>query len=452
MTYQSAMNYMKQCEQYGSVLGLKQIRELLRRIGNPQDALPVIHIGGTNGKGSVGTYLNSIFLNAGYHTGRYVSPALFDYREQFLLDGAYVEEQDFADALEQLIPVIERMTEEGYSHPTPFEIETAAAFWIFRKKKCDLVLLEVGMGGKEDATNVVSHPLCSVITSISMDHMAFLGDTIGQIASEKAGIIKKDCPVITYDYRQEKDGEEIESVLRKANCQVQSKKKESHHFFYQADFDQITDIKHHLSHVCFSYRGTDYETVMLGENQPKNAALALETVRVLNGETGDGICGLKRKITKEQCKKGVLDANWPGRFSVVSKEPLIIADGAHNEGAARSLERSIELYLKDYSLIYIMGVFRDKEYGTIARILSRHSDIIYTVTPPSKRGLSSARLAEAVSLYYEQVIDAGGMEHGIKLAEKKAEELEQQSGKKYAIVIFGTLSTLSEVYRVVGLC
>lgn len=444
MTYQSAMEYMKKCETYGSVLGLTQIRELLRRIGDPQDALPVVHIAGTNGKGSVGTYLNSIFLNAGYHTGRFVSPVIFGYREQFLIDGASVEEQDFADTLEYLIPVIDRMTEEGYSHPTPFEIETAAAFCIFRKKQCDLVLLEVGMGGREDATNVVSHPLCSVITSISMDHMAFLGETIGQIASEKAGIIKKDCPVIAYDYRMEKDGGEIEEVLRTASVQQKSP-------FYQADFSQITDTKHSLSGVRFSYRDTEYETMMLGENQPKNAALALETVRVLNGEAGDGICRLRKKVTKEQCRKGIREADWSGRFSIVSKEPLIIADGAHNEGAARSLEHSIELYLKDYLLIYVMGVFRDKEYETIARILSMHSDIIYTITAPSPRGLSSDELAEAVSPYYEQVINAGETGKAICFAQKRAQELEQQNGKKCAIVVFGTLSTLAEVYRLVGL-
>lgn len=439
MTYESATDYIKQCQQYGCVPGLRQIRELLRRIGNPQDDLPVIHIAGTNGKGSVGTYLNSIFMEAGYRIGRYLSPAIFDYREQFQLNGVYVEEQDFADALEQLIPVIGQMTEDGFAHPTPFEIETAAAFWIFREKKCDMVILEVGMGGREDATNVVSHPLCSVLTSISMDHMAFLGDTIHAIASEKAGIIKNNCPVITYDYRTEKDGEEITRALKAVNRQVQSDRENPEAFFYQADFEKITGVRHQLDGVCFTYRGTAYKTVMLGENQPKNAALALETVRLF------------QNITEKDCQNGIRNANWPGRFSVIAKEPLMIADGAHNEGAARSLKRSVELYLKDYSLIYIMGVFRDKEYEKIARILSCHSDWIYTVTPPSDRGLESDRLAEAVSPYYEHVVDAESVEHGICLAKEKAEEMEKKKGTKCAIVIFGTLSILSEVYRCAGI-
>lgn len=212
MTYQEAMDIIADSKQYGSVLGLENIKILLQKLGNPQKELQIIHVGGTNGKGSTAAYISSVLATAGYKVGRYVSPVIFEYREciqiteqkEEKLATAYIEETEAAEQIEKINAAIEEMLTEGKNHPTAFEIETAMSFLYFVEKHCDVVILEVGMGGRLDATNVIENSLCSVLTSVSMDHMQFLGTNLEMIAKEKAGILKKDGLAVCYDYQDRK--------------------------------------------------------------------------------------------------------------------------------------------------------------------------------------------------------------------------------------------------------
>lgn len=197
MNYQECRAYIDDSAKYGSVLGLDNMREMLDRLGNPQDAVPYVHVAGTNGKGSVIAYLYTTLTRAGYKVGRYISPTLYSYRERLEIAGEKISQEDFAKYVTEISRSIDQMTAVGMNHPTPFEIETAAAFLYFKEENCDLVLLETGMGGNLDATNIVKNTKLAVLVSISMDHMSFLGNTLGEIAEKKAGIIKPGCRVVT---------------------------------------------------------------------------------------------------------------------------------------------------------------------------------------------------------------------------------------------------------------
>ena len=219
MNYEEAMNFIQNTSKFGSVLGLDNIKELLERLGNPQDQLKVVHIAGTNGKGSTLAFLAGIFRESGYRAGRYVSPASFCYEERFRINEENISKEDLCFYMEKIKKISEEMVRDGMSHPTMFEIETALSFLYFLDKKVDVVLLETGMGGRLDATNVVKKQIAVIIASIGMDHMQFLGDTIEKIAAEKAGIIKEGCPVISYN-NQESVNEVIKEKAKEMHCKV----------------------------------------------------------------------------------------------------------------------------------------------------------------------------------------------------------------------------------------
>lgn len=428
MNYNQAMDYIESTSQYGSVLGLDNMKELLNRLGNPQDKLKFIHIAGTNGKGSTGEFISKILAAAGLLTGRYISPVIFEYRERIQMirnDTQYISEESVAKHLTRIQQVIEEMLQSGLCHPTPFEIETTMAFLEFVEKKCDMVVLEVGLGGRLDATNVILNTICAVITSVSMDHTGMLGDTLEEIAFEKSGIIKPGCRVVSYDQE-----DSIRKVLEKS-C------KEKQVLMNIADFTKITNEKHSLEGVSFDYETKNIgfsgiKTKLIGENQTKNAALAIETSVVL--------MELGYEITVENIQKGIENADWKGRFSVVSHSPLFVVDGAHNEAAAISLRKSIELYLKGKHIIYIMGVFGDKDYESILRNTADLADRIITITPENQRGLDSQILAEHALKYNKEVLDGKTISNGIKMALSMAE-------KDSAILAFGSLSFLGDIYH-----
>ena len=207
MDYKQSRAYIDEAAKYGAVLGLDNMREMLKRLGNPQDSLSYVHVAGTNGKGSVIAYLYHTLTHAGYRVGRYISPTLYSYRERLEVAGERISHEEFANVITAISEVIHQMTKEGLPHPTPFEIETAAAFLYFKEQNCDLVLLEVGMGGNMDATNIIKNTRLAVLVSVSMDHMSFLGNTLGEIAEKKAGIIKPGCKVVTT--KQQKEAEQV---------------------------------------------------------------------------------------------------------------------------------------------------------------------------------------------------------------------------------------------------
>ena len=423
MNYEEAMNFIQNTNKFGSVLGLDNIRELLERLGNPQDQLRVVHIAGTNGKGSTLAFLAGIFRESGYRAGRYVSPASFSYEERFRINEENISKKDLCFYIEKIKNVAEEMVKDGLSHPTMFEIETALSFLYFLDKKVDVVLLETGMGGRLDATNVVKKPIATVIASIGMDHMQFLGDTLEKIASEKAGIIKEGCPVISYDNTKE------------VNEVIKNKAKQMHAKVTFVNSAGIRVLQESLNGESFSYRSSDgrwYEKIeipLLGRHQINNAALALETLNVIKNY----YC-----ISDFQTEDGMRKTIWRGRIEILEREPMVICDGAHNPDGAKSLLSFLQNNFTNQRLIYIMGVLSDKDYEQMVQILAPSADKIYTVAPDNPRALSSRELCNCISKYHQNV------EERQRLAECLS-EVRQKAEKDDVIIICGTLSFQNEL-------
>ena len=423
MNYEEAMNFIQNTNKFGSVLGLDNIRELLERLGNPQDQLRVVHIAGTNGKGSTLAFLAGIFRESGYRAGRYVSPASFSYEERFRINEENISKKDLCFYMEKIKNVAEEMVKDGLSHPTMFEIETALSFLYFLDKKVDVVLLETGMGGRLDATNVVKKPIATVIASIGMDHMQFLGDTLEKIASEKAGIIKEGCPVISYDNTKE------------VNEVIKNKAKQMHAKVTFVNSAGIRVLQESLNGESFSYRSSDgrwYEKIeipLLGRHQINNAALALETLNVIKNY----YC-----ISDFQTEDGMRKTIWRGRIEILEREPMVICDGAHNPDGAKSLLSFLQNNFTNQRLIYIMGVLSDKDYEQMVQIVAPAADKIYTVAPDNPRALSSRELCNCISKYHQNV------EERQRLAECLS-EVRQKAEKDDVIIICGTLSFQNEL-------
>ena len=316
MTYKEARVYLDELSKYGSVLGLDTIRGLLRELGNPQDDLKFIHIAGTNGKGSVLAYTSTILSEAGYRIGRYVSPTVVSYLERIQTDGEWIPEERFAYLTEKVRDAIARMEAAGEHSPTVFEAETAIAFLYFKEMDCDLVVLEAGLGGELDATNIVKNTACAVFASISLDHIGVIGNTLEEIAENKAGIIKPGCAVISAEQKKS-----VREVLR---SRAESMGLE----FAEAGQAQVSSED--FRGIRFSYKEFgDLYSPLAGKCQTVNAAAALETVRALRR--------MGYRISDEDVRRGIRKTVWPGRLTCVSEHPLLLLDGAHNEEAALRL-------------------------------------------------------------------------------------------------------------------
>lgn len=458
MNYEEALSFINETKKLGSVLGLQNITELLKRLNNPQDKLKFVHIAGTNGKGSTSAFIGNILATAGYTVGRYISPVVFEYREsiqiskvndtqnesdcsyderknidkednyneknengeKFKIITTYIKEKAVATYITQIQEVCNCMTKDGLAHPTPFEIETAMAFLCFLDEDCDIVVLETGLGGRLDATNVITTTICAVLTGISMDHMQFLGDTIDKIAVEKAGIIKKDIVVASY-----------EQVLE-ARHVINQVCKEQNSIITYTDFNLLKNISHSLECVIFDY-GNDKKLKirLLGENQVKNAAVAIEAVKLIKT--------LGYTISDHDIRAGLLSTSWPGRFQIIKENPILVVDGAHNEDAAISLAKSIKQYFAGKRIIYIIGVLADKDYESIVKHTAYLADVIITVTPNNDRALSSDKLAQIVKSYHGHVIDGKNIQHALMMAEEMAKDED-------IIISFGSLSYLGDIH------
>lgn len=423
MNYEEAMNFIQNTNKFGSVLGLDNIKELLNRLGNPQDQLRVVHIAGTNGKGSTLAFLAGIFRESGYRAGRYVSPASFCYEERFRINEENISREDLCFYMEKIKNISEEMVADGLSHPTMFEIETALSFLYFLDQKVDVVLLETGMGGRLDATNVVKKPIATIIASIGMDHMQFLGDTIEKIAEEKAGIIKAGCPVISYDN------------VKEVNDVIKRKAEEMHSKVTFVNSEGIRILDESLNGESFSYRSSDgrwYEKIeipLLGRHQIMNAALALEALNVIK----NNYC-----ISDFQTEDGFRKTIWRGRIEILEKEPMVICDGAHNPDGAKSLLNFLQNNFTNRRLIYIMGVLSDKDYEQMIKILVPIAETVYTVAPDNQRALSSSDLATCIRKYHSDVRERTRLATCL-------EEVRKQADKDDVIVICGTLSFQNEL-------
>ena len=419
MNYKEARVYLDEVSKYGSVLGLESMRELLRRLGDPQNELKFIHISGTNGKGSVLAYLSTILSGAGYRTGRYISPTLFSYRERIQVDGEYIEKESLACHVTAIAAAAEDMQKAGLPSPTVFEIETALAFLYFKEKRCDIVTLEVGCGGLLDATNVITTTLMEVIASISMDHTDLLGDTLARIAAQKAGIIKPDTMVVSAQQKSEA-AQVIEDTCKEQHCTLQ-----------MVDESKISNVHYGAEGQTFSYKTWENVAISLaGSYQIKNAALALEGVEALRK--------LGYALSDQQVREGLLHTAWRGRFTTLRRDPTVIIDGAHNPAAALELKESLERYFPGKMLYFVMGMFKDKDYAQVIDLtapLARH--IITVETPGNPRAMPARELAEAVGKVNPSVEWADSVAHGVEKALAMA-------GKEDAVIVFGSLSFLGE--------
>ena len=378
MNYEESRAYIRAAElKKGIVLGLDNMRELMRRLGDPQDELKYVHVAGTNGKGSVIAYLYSALSGAGYRVGRYISPAVYS-------NGEPVSREKFAAYVTRIAEVIDDIVKEGKPHPSVFEIETAAAFLYFQDEKCDIVLMEVGMGGDLDATNIIRTTVLSILVSISMDHTAFLGNTLSEIAEKKAGIIKPDSHMVTV-----KQQPEAEAVIRRI-CEEQNVPYEV------ADRDDAEVLEASMTGQTFLYKGEKYTISLAGAYQKENAVAALRALEILN-EQG-------YPTTQEQRQDGLKRTTWPGRFALLGTKPDFVVDGAHNPAAADMLAASVERYFKGRRIIYIMGMFRDKDYRKVIRKTEKYADTILTIAAPDNpRALSPGELADAVREFHSDV-------------------------------------------------
>ena len=423
MNYSEAMDYLNSIAAKGSIYGLETMRLLLSEFGNPQDGLKCIHVAGTNGKGSVIAFLDSVLRKAGYKTGRYISPAVLDYREKIQINGEYISEDDVAELITE-IKVVTEMVREA----TVFEIETIMAFLYFARANCDYVILETGLGGEEDATNVIANPLVSVIVSISMDHMNILGSTIEEIASCKAGIIKKNCKTVIM-----KQKSSVQNVFEERCRQMNSK-------LTVADYDIATVKSEDIKYRRFDYKEfKDIVISLTGKYQINNAVLALEVIKELRAIGID--------IPDEAVYEGMVKADWPARFSCLDDgEVKFFADGAHNEDAARSLRETMLQYFSDKKLIFIMGVLADKEYEKVIGLTADLAEFIITITPPSPRALDAEQLKMAVSKVNRRVSAVMSLKEAVDNAYEYAKS--GDDAMDYVIVAFGSLSYMGELYRV----
>ncbi|MCR4689737.1 MAG: bifunctional folylpolyglutamate synthase/dihydrofolate synthase [Lachnospiraceae bacterium] len=422
MTEKEFREYQEGLLKLGRVPGLEATRELCRRVGDPQKDLRFIHVAGTNGKGSVCAYLESVLLAAGFPVGRYSSPTITDYRERFLCKGKMIARSLLYELTEQVKEAAEGMEKEGLSHPTAFECETVVGFLFWKKKKCDPVILECGMGGLLDATNVIPPPLLTILTSIGMDHEAFLGDTIEQITSQKCGIIKEGSLVVSA--KQDPSAEKvIRDTCRKKNVKLTV-----------CDPDRISDIRYGLQKQSFRLEKKRYEIRLAGICQIENAHLALEAVKTLQS------LGLQwQRLTDEAVSEGLKNTRWPGRFQVIAGRPMMVLDGAHNPPAAQKLAASLQQYFTGKRLVFAMGVFRDKDVDGIMQATAHLAAQIVTFRlPDTERSLDALSLAQKAAEYNPNVTSADSLKEAVELGRLLA-------GEDGVLVIFGSLSMIGEL-------
>ncbi|MEH2957870.1 folylpolyglutamate synthase/dihydrofolate synthase family protein [Candidatus Merdisoma sp. JLR.KK006] len=420
MTYKEARAFIDDTSKYGYILGLDTITELLNRLGNPQDDLKFVHIAGTNGKGSILAYVSTILKEAGYRVGRYISPTIFEYRERIQVNEEYISEEAVARLAQRIYEKGQEMLAEGLAHPTAFEVETAMAFLYFQEMNCDIVVLETGMGGLTDATNVVKTTLISAFASISMDHMGFLGNTLEEIAKIKAGIIKPNTMVVSTAQNPE-----VRKVLE-ATCRQQ---RASYHEIRE---EEITDRQVSFEEQSFTYKGwKKLRPGILGSCQLENAAAAAEVIYELRD--------LGYPVSEEAIRQGLEKTRWIGRFTIVDEDPLFIVDGAHNRDAADRLLETLKLYVPHKRKVFIIGVLADKEYDYImSRLVPEAERIVTVMTPNNPRALPAKKLAETVKQYNSEVEAAQSIREAVQLAKGYAD-------KDGMILAFGSLSYLGDL-------
>ena len=411
---------------FGMVLGLDRMEELLRRLGNPQDDLKVIHVAGTNGKGSVSKYLEEGLSACGYKMGLYTSPYIETFNERIRYDGADISDEDLEYYGQKVVSAAEAMVADGLDSPTEFEVVTAIAFLYFAGRQADITILEVGLGGIGDSTNVVKSPLASVITSISYDHMAQLGSSLAEIAVNKAGIIKTGCPVIANV--PQRDAAKI--IARKAYAMGSRLYDISG---IRAAVSDETPFSQKVSMELYEKSYSDVEISMVGRHQAENLKTALATLEILRKSGAV-------KLDREALYEGLKQTRQPGRFEVISEDPLVIIDGAHNEAGAQALQETMAQHFAGKKILLVAGILADKEIDSIVKFLTKITDHIIVTEPDNPRKLAAEKLAGHVADFgvaAEAVPD-------VEAAVHRAKEL----ADGYDVILFaGSLYLIGDVRR-----
>lgn len=423
MDYRESIDWIHSVNRFGMKLGLDNIRMLTEALGNPQDKYKIIHVAGTNGKGSVCAMTASILKEAGYKVGLYISPYLEEFNERIQINGVNISNDDLARLATEVKGIIDDMVSNGLMHPTEFEVVTAIGLKYFEEQNVDFAVVEVGLGGRFDATNVVM-PLVGVITNIGYDHMEILGDTLPKIAFEKAGIIKKGISVVSYPQEHE-----VMDVI-KARCIEEGAR------LTVVDRGDIKLERVSPDGQAFEYKDMkDIRITLLGEHQILNAATSIEAVRSLK----DYGIEIKNKAIIE----GLGKAKWPGRLEIMKRNPYILIDGAHNPQGAEVLRKAVEEIFDYNRLVLVTGVLKDKDVDGILKTLLPIADEAVLTKPDSPRAMSSAELNDRVKKIRPELLTH--CDNDIETAVKKGIDL---TGKDDILLICGSLYLIGEVRKI----
>ena len=399
MNYKEAMEYLKSTRRFGSRPGLERISELCERLGNPQMGLRFIHVTGTNGKGSVCQMLYSTLCFAGMKVGLFTSPYMLDFSERFICSGSNITRDEIASVVTEVAAQADLMEDT----PTEFEMLTAMSFLFFRRRGCDIIVYEAGMGGRLDSTNIIPPPDAAVITGIALDHTEVLGDTVEKIAYEKAGIIKNGCPVILGDMPQGA-ADVIRQKAESEGSVVIPTGKGTPYEVKEAVFDRHG--------ITFSLEGREeFSLTLAGTYQPYNAAVAIAVLDNIN------ICG--RSVPDLVIRKGLERARWRGRFELIRPDPVLIFDGGHNPQGVKAVADSLEAYYPDRRFTVITGVMGDKDHGEMCRIMAGFAEKAYTVMPDNPRAMDAAAYADELRGYGIDAVPCGSMEDALALVTKE---------------------------------
>ncbi len=418
MTYNDAISKIDSLMMFGSRPGLDRIFELLDLMGNPQDKLKYVHIAGTNGKGSTSKMISAVLTNAGYKTGLFISPYIIDFTERIQIDNQMIPHNELTRCVEETFPLIEQLSEKG-TIITEFEYITALAFKWYAENNCDIVVLETGMGGTLDSTNVVKDTLVSVITSISYDHTAILGETLSEISAQKAGIIKQNSSTVYFRQGDVSD-EVIAEFAKKANSDL----------IYADEFKlEITEKS--IEHTKFICDNKELTIHLIGEHQTKNARLALGAVNQL-------IDKYDFNISNENIIAGFKKAEMPARLELMCKEPIVLVDGAHNPNGMQALANAIKEYLPNKKIICIMGMLTDKDSNSSLEYIDNLIDTVITLEPNNPRKQTSKELAEKAVKFFDKVYPMDSYSEAIE----KALDLADNDS---AVLVCGSLYLAAEL-------
>jgi len=423
VSYEETLKYIHSVKWQGSKPGLSRTRHLLESLGNPEKHLKFVHIAGTNGKGSTAACIASILRTAGYKTGLYTSPYIIRFNERMQIDGVQISDEELEALTDEIRPYADAMTEDP---PTEFELITALGMQYFYKNKCDIVVLEVGMGGELDSTNVIDTPEVAVITAIGMDHVAELGPTIRDIARAKAGIIKEGGDVVVYGANSPEVDEVFEETCRAKNARL-----------FKADFSRISNASFDLEASRFDFAPYGRITLpLIGSYQPNNAAVAITAAERLR-EKG-------YKITDADIVEGLRQVSWPGRFEILRRDPVFILDGAHNKHGILATAQSLKTVFPGRKFVFLVGVMRDKDVDDMMEVIAPLAERFITVRPDNPRAMQAEDLRDRVKKYGKPAEACASIPEGVARAVAYA-------GKDGLVCALGSLYFSGDVRTAVGM-